>query len=468
MVRRAAACLALVLLLSIQPWVLGINLAVDTATPIKHVIVIMQENHSFDNYFGTYPTANGTLVDNITSRLEPVNGIPNHVCLQYGTGCLSPHLTNSTTPENPVEGQLTYENDYASNSSFPRSSGTQSMVYFDYHSIPAYWDYAEEFGLGDNYFSAVLSMTTPNRLMLLSGDSPVSENYGPPPYIQYNRTVFSQLTDSGVGWGYYDLINTSQNPAAFYPLNYIVGLDAYRRDIRNISSLFQELASGSGLPSVSYVNFLGDLALTEHPPFSPGAGEARTVSIVNAVMESVYWDSTAIFITWDEGGGFYDHVVPPRAFSLNNNFTSALLGLGQRVPLLVISPYSIQNYVSHLQLSHLSLLYFIEYNWNMSPMNQLIADSNLPTNFFNFSQSPRAGLLLGAAPNRTIAYPMPLQTVPRSQTNSNNLLQFAASLLIPLAVAAVVITGVAGTVLLRQFRARARRRVLNLMDPEGL
>ncbi len=456
MASRAAVCFAVVLLLAIEPGTLGMNLMGGTATPIKHVVVIMQENHSFDNYFGTYPTANGTLADIITSKLKPVDGIPAHVCLPYATGCLSPQLTTTTTPENPVEGQLTYENDY-NNSGFPETSGPQSMVYFDYHSIPAYWDYAEEYGLADNYFSAVLSMTTPNRLMLLTGDSPVSENYGPPPFIEYDRTVFSQLADAGVSWGYYDLLNASQDPAAFYPLNYIAGLDASRGDIRNISSLFQELTSGSGLPPVSYVNFLGDLALTEHPSFSPGAGEARTVSIVNAVMGSAYWNSTAIFITWDEGGGFYDHVLPPKTFSLNHNFTSPLLGLGQRVPLLVISPYSKPNFVSHVQLNHLSLLHFIEFNWNISPLNQLVANSNLPTDFFNFSQSPRPGLLLEAAPNQTISYPMPLQTTLRGQANNNNSLQFATGLLVPLAIAAVVIIAVTGAVLLSQSRGRARR-----------
>ncbi len=455
MMRRAVVCLALVLL-ALQPGTLGLNLAVDTATPIKHVIVIMQENHSFDNYFGTYPTANGTLVDNITSKLKSVDGIPNHVCLQYGTGCLSPHLTNTTTPENPVEGQLTYENDYSSSSNFPNTSGPQSMVYFDYRSIPAYWDYAEEYGLGDNYFSAVLSMTTPNRLMLLTGDSPVSENYGPPPFIQYDRTVFSQLADAGVSWGYYDLLNASQDPAAFYPLNYIAGLDASRGDIRNISSLFQELKSGSGLPSVSYVNFLGDLALTEHPSFSPGAGEARTVSIVNAVMGSAYWNSTAIFITWDEGGGFYDHVSPPRVFSVNHNFTNKLLGLGQRVPLLVISPYSTVNYVSHRQLSHLSLLHFIEFNWNISPLNQFVADSNLPTDFFNFSQSPRPPLPLGTGTASNVAYPIPLQEPSSAETKSMNWFQNSLNTLGVLALA-IAIIGVVGVLLFSRSRIRARQ-----------
>lgn len=414
MVKRPALTLAVALLLALQPGTFVASSASSTATPFKHVVVIMQENHSFDNYFGTYPTANGSLVDNVTSRLRPVDGIPQHVCLPYGTSCLSPHQTAAAAPENPVEGQLTYEVDYGG-SGFPDNSGPQSMVYFDYHSIPAYWDYAEEYGLADNYYAAVLSMTTPNRLMILAGDSPVSQNNGPPPSIPYNRTVFSQLDAAGVGWGYYDLLNSSQDPAAFYPLNYIDGIGAFRAGIRNISTLFAELMSGSGLPSVAYVNFLGDLNVTEHPPFSPRVGEDRTVSVVNAIMESSYWNSTAIFITWDEGGGYYDHVQPPRVFSIDHNFTDAVIGLGQRVPLLVVSPYSFVNYVSNRQLSHLSLLHFIEYNWGIQPISKIVADSNLPTDFFNFAQSPRPPLPLATGANASIAYPLPLQGTPTAQ-----------------------------------------------------
>src|ERR1017187_5298877 len=131
-----------------------------TATPIQHVIIIVQENHSFDNYFGTYPTANGTMVTPVTSRLPSVNGIPDSVCLPYNGGCVSPSLTSATSVTNPVEGQLVYEADYRNNGTgFPANGGVQSMVYFDYHSIPAYWDYAEEYGVADNYYSAILSQS---------------------------------------------------------------------------------------------------------------------------------------------------------------------------------------------------------------------------------------------------------------------------------------------------------------------
>src|SRR2546425_8806277 len=199
------ATLSIVLMLLLLTQLPMIHASSTTTTPIQHVIVIMQENHSFDNYFGTYPTANGTLLDSTTVHLQPVNGLTNNVCLPYQSSCVSPHLSTSEAPSNPEEGQLTYQMDYTNNGTgFANYSGPQSMIYFDYHSVAGYWDYAEEYGLGDKYFASVLSTTTPNRLMILAGDTPVSANYGPPPFISYSKTVMRQLDDAGVSWGYYD------------------------------------------------------------------------------------------------------------------------------------------------------------------------------------------------------------------------------------------------------------------------
>src|SRR5216683_3072507 len=408
MISRGAFAVALVFILLISSHT--VSASSRTAPPIQHVIIIMQENHSFDNYFGTYPTANGTRLDSTTSQLSHVNGLPGQVCLPYMGSCVSPHLSTSQVPSNPVEGQITYEMDYANGGKgFATYSGPQSMVYFDHHSIAGYWDYAEEYGLGDNYFAPVLSTSTPNRLLILAGDTPVSGNSGPPPYIPYSSTMMRQLDDAGVSWGYYDFLDTYGGPSNVYPLNYTTEVPQQAlSNTRNISDLLQELASGSGLPSVSFVNSLGVPDFTEHPPFNPTTGELWTVSMVNRVMESSYWPTTTIFITWDEGGGFYDHVVPPREFTVNHSFTNELAGLGQRVPLLVISPYSRENFVSDSLLSHLSLLHFVEYNWNLLPLDGLVAESNLPLDFFNFSQPPRTPIIL----NSPIIYPIPLQTQP--------------------------------------------------------
>jgi phospholipase C len=384
-----------------------------TATPIKHVIIIMQENHSFDNYFGTYPTANGTLVTPITSQLPAVNGIPDGVCLPFLTSCISPSLTTAPDPANPREGQVVYEDDYANNGTgFPANSGEQSMVYFDYHSIPAYWDYAEEYGLADNYFAPVLGETNANRLMLLAGNSPITGDDGPPPYMPYNETVLSQLDKAGVSWRYFDWVDTNGSQSNVIPMRYISGpTPQAKSDIQDIPTFLKDLANSSALPDVSFVSSLNNRTYDEHPPSDPTTGEQWVVSLVNEVMNSSYWGSTAIFLTEDEGGGFYDHVIPPSEFSISNaNFTTPLLGLGERIPLLVISPYSREAYVSNTLMSHLSLTHFIEYNWRLPALNANIGNAALPLGFFDFSQHPRPPIILGTSgPSSMSTYPIPLQ-----------------------------------------------------------
>ena len=408
---RVGLSVILVVALALSPG----NMAArsNTATPINHVIVIMQENHSFDNYFGTYPTANGSISDSTASQLQPVNGIPEHVCLPIGRSCISPTLADKANSTNPDEGQINYEGDYLNGtaSGFPTYSGRQSMTFFDYHQIPAYWDYAEEYGLADSYFSSALSTTTPNRLMLLAGDTPVSSNYGPPPYIPQDRTILGQLSANGISWGYFDFISfAGSNESIPYPLNYISGLDVgSRNSIQNISHFFETLSRGSGLPAVSFVMSMR-AHLDEHPPYSITAGESWVVSVVDAVMRSDYWNSTAIFITWDEGGGYYDHVVPPHLLTIDLGLRSKLEGYGQRVPLLVVSPFSKENYVSKTLLNHLSLIKFIEYNWNLPSLTQNVAASNNLLDFFDLNGSPRKPIILNSSgPFSATVYPIPLQ-----------------------------------------------------------
>jgi len=387
------------------------------ATLIRHIIVIMQENHSFDNYFGTYPSANGSIVNAITARLHPVDGLPDNVCIRNGMTCYSPYLSNVSNPINPVEGQITYEQDYAAGKmdGFVTYSGPQSMAYFDYHQIAAYWDYAEEYGLADRYFASALSTTTPNRLFLLAGDSPVANNYGPPPYVNYNQTILGQLDAHGVSWGYFDFVNAFGLTRDVYPLNYLTNAPI-EGHVEDVSRLFGYLNAGTGLPAVSFVNALGSDTLNEHAPQNVTRGELWTVSVVNAVMSSAYWNSSAILITWDEGGGYYDHVAPPQLLKIDHGFAHPLSGYGQRVPLLVISAYAKENYVSDTVLNHMSIVRFIEYNWNLPVLNDYVMNSNNLLEFFNFTAAPRLPVLLSeTSPFSATTYPIPLQA-PSNQT----------------------------------------------------
>jgi len=417
------------LLLAVPP--MGFAQTSPTRTPIKHVIFIMKENQSFDDYFGMYPYGfNRSLANNsIVKQLSVPYGIqndygsvevPNYPGLGWLFGYSKLKYLNGVSQVDPGEGWVDYHGDWdwGSMDGFVAYSGTQALTYVSYQQIPYYWDYAEEYVLADNYYTPVFTETLPNRLASLCGMSPVTNDFGPPPYVPLNDTIFYQLNEHNVSWGYFQLYSTVRNPPSdqTYPLDAIQGFNsnpAYADRDMNISLFFQEAKNGS-LPAVSFVMPFGLYGegnvpdVSEHPPANITLGELWTVSIVNAVMKGPDWDSSAIFITWDEFGGFYDNVAPPQVDAF---------GYGGRVPLLVISPYAKENYVDSTVLNHDSILKFIDYNWNMPYLSQWVANSGSVLSAFDFSQAPRPPIVLGPGgqypPN---TFPIPLQ-IPLSKLN---------------------------------------------------
>jgi len=361
--------LALVFLTLAAP-ALG-SLLRDTRTPIHHVVIIMMENHSFDNIFGVYPEVNSS-ANSVASQLtRPVNLVGTRLLSD-----LSAVPAGSYSTPNPLEGYLAYHADWnhGKMNGFIYGSGAQSMTYFTSTQLSLEWSLAEEYGLGDMYFSSYLSETAPNRLMSIAGFTPVENDYGPPPYIPYQETIFGELSSYGVTWGYYTPGYTGGVP---YPLEYISGMAKHTGHLGRIGT-FESLLSTTGLPAVSWVMPLGSTSTdySQHPPQNVTVGELWLLGVVDAVMRSRYWNSTAIFITYDEGGGYYDQVPPPMLHGVQ---------LGFRVPLIVISPFSKENYVSHTVLNHASLLAFIDYNWLLPALNSFVLESNLPLDFFDFS-----------------------------------------------------------------------------------
>jgi len=381
-------------------------------TPIKHVVFIMKENQSFDDYFGVYPYGpDDALRDNPTVRdLSVPYGIqgnaseiavPNYPGLGWLLGYSHLRYLNSSTQANPGEGWVAYRGDWdwGRMDGFVTYSGPQSLVYVSYEQIPFYWDYAEEYVLCDNYYAPVMSETLPNRLASLAGFAPVSNDYGPPPYVPLNDTIFYQLTEHGVSWGYFELFSTTRDPPSseIYPLNSISGFasdTAYMNRVENISVFLSEARNGS-LPAVSFVMPFGLAGedgvpdVSEHPPANITLGQDWTVNLVDAVMEGPDWNSSAIFITWDEWGGFYDGVPPPQL----NAF-----GYGGRVPMLVISPYAKEDYVDSALLNHDSVLNFIDYNWGLPYLGPWVASSGSLLSAFDFAQKPRPPIVLGPTP----------------------------------------------------------------------
>ncbi|MEW9492075.1 MAG: alkaline phosphatase family protein [Candidatus Aramenus sulfurataquae] len=387
-----------------------------TATPIKHVIIIIEENHSFDNLFGTYPFGYPPIINNVTlsvmepyglyqnytQLLESSNGeldyisVPNVPWLPF-LGYSHPYYADAYSTVDPYEGWSAYHGDYWFDTydGFVYYSGPQSMAYFSYQQLSPLWDYAEEYVLADDYFAPVMGLTEPNRIAYLTGFPPNFYTDDASNVIPVNYSVFYQLSEYNVSWGYFVYDYSGGIP---WPLNAFVGISQYSSHFHGISAFCRDLKDGL-LPSVSWVMFIGgnDDKYDMHPPYNVTAGEVELVKVINTVMESKYWNSSVIFVTFDEGGGYFDQVVPPAV----NHY-----GLGQRIPLLFISPYAKEAYVNNYTMSGYTLLGFIDYNFRL-PYISSYAEQGVQglLQGFNFSFA-RPPVILTPS-NWT--YPIPLQ-----------------------------------------------------------
>src|SRR5579875_3356061 len=370
-----------------------------TATPIKHVIIMM-ENHSFDNLFGVYPissiiytpiivnSSKSILIQQIQQPFNLLNAKELPELTQVPKGVF--------VTRDPVEGYIAYHLDWANGTmlGFLRNSGPQAMTYFNSSQLGIEWSSAEQYSLADMYFASQLTETAPNRLFSLAGYSPVINDYGPPPYIPYSQSIFSELDRYGISWGYY-----VQNPSkGVGTLSYFYGMNMSR--VGSWDSFFEQLSNGS-LPSVSWLMPVdgGAVDYSQGPPADVLKGQLWMLYTIQKVEESPLWNSTAIFITYDEGGGYYDHVAPPKLMDTQ---------LGERVPMILVSPYAKENYVSNTIMTHTSLLAFIDYNWHIPALNSLVANSNLPLDMFNFNVTYSNGELARPAIDfKSLGFPMP-------------------------------------------------------------
>ncbi len=351
------------------------NSNVATKTPIKHVVEIIMENRAFDNVFGVYPFINGLNGGNPQNLTVPLNLLSLHNPSVLNELKAIPNGTYINV--NPVEGYIAYHGDINNGKmdGFVNYSGSSSMTYYTASQVAPLWDFAEQYALADNYYASVLSQTTPNRLTNIAGFSPVINDYGPPPYIPFNETIFGELQNSGVSWAYYVQHMSKVSPT----LNFIKGIHSYPHSLHSWNSFFGSLQNNT-LPSVSYFMPVGGGAdgYDMGSPENVLQGELWILHTITEIMNSPEWNSTAIFLTFDEGGGLYDQVAPP------------VLGgqqLGQRVPMILISPYAKENYISNTEMNHASFLGFVDYNWNLPALNKFVSISNLPLDMFNFNQN---------------------------------------------------------------------------------
>jgi phospholipase C len=290
---------------------------------------------------------------------------------------------------------------------FVIATGTNlTMGYYNSSDIPYYWDYASQFVLMDNFFTSAMGPSLPNHLYLIAGQS--GNLTGNAQNITLNfPVIMDELDSSGVSWKYYtDGAANFDKPGDWNPLAALVSFQNNSSRLQNLApnSAFASDVQNGTLANVTWV--IPQVNESEEPPLNNTAGEHYVVSTINTIMQSKYWNSTAIFVTWDDWGGWYDHVAPPQVDSL---------GLGFRVPCLIISPYANEAFVDHTQADFTPILKFIETVYSLPPLTDRDAAASNMLEAFNFSQPPRTPLVL---PGPYVADHYPLTLVPGEAASS--------------------------------------------------
>ena len=380
----------------------------DPLIPIEHVVVVMMENHSFDNYFGMLPgrglpAADGFTFDAAgrpTATNLRVDGTPVRA-FAMPTYCQPEHEPNQSWNGTHIAV------DGGKMDGFVRASGDVAMGYWDEADIPFYYSLAKTFPLANRWFASAPCQTYPNRRFLhaataygLVSTTTPGPNDPPPP----NGTIFDRLSAYGISWTNYftDLPSVAIIPAT---------VKSYPDHLRPIGQFYADCAAGT-LPAYSLVDpdfgmtdVAGGLVLDgtvptvvraqgqdEENPQNIRYGEAFVAQVVNAVMSSPAWDRTLLVWCYDEHGGYYDHVAPPPAIAPDSIPPQIGPGdqpggydmYGCRVPAVVVSPWARRNHVSNVVHDHTSILAFLERKWNLPALTYRDANAAPLLDFLDF------------------------------------------------------------------------------------
>ncbi len=375
---------------------------------IKHIVFIIKENRSFDHYFGLFPGADGASVGRTSSgELVPLRVAPDQV-----------------SPDPAHSAQSAYvAYDHGRMDRFDLIPGAVDLGVDDAYTqmrerdIPDYWAYARRFTLDDHFFSTIMGPSLPNHLVTIAAQSAnVNSN---PAFVNspaYNdtswgcdaaagtfvttlsparrqghtapcfdiATLADRLNAKHIAWRYYAPPEHQAGYiwSTFDAIRHIRYGSQWRSNVVPWGLFETQVARGHLAPVTWLVT---DAAHSEHPPASSCLGQDATVSEVNAIMRSPFWASTAIFVTWDDFGGFFDHVAPPQVNQL---------GLGPRVPTIVISPYARRGYVDHTPYDFTSLLRFVEERFGLAPLTARDAHGPTLANSFNMAAAPSPPVIL--------------------------------------------------------------------------
>lgn len=373
------------------------------AYPIKHIIIIDKENRSFDEMFGRFPGADGSTHARMSSgRIVPLGPTPPHMLRDIAHSAASAAMA--------VDGGRMDR--------FDRIPGAWqdgrniALSQLRQPEIVDYWRYARAYALDDRFFSTVMGPSFPNHLITVAatsgnivdnpggqlvrawgcdsgknahvgGINPDGKRFVTSPCFDF-QTLPDLLQRYHVSWGYYAPRQHSFGYVwnALDAIKHIRYSSLWTTNVHPDTSFARDVRTGH-LPQVTWL--VTNAAQSDHPPASICLGQRWTVGVINAVMRSRYWKNTAIFLTWDDFGGFYDHVAPPR---------QDLISLGPRVPSIVISPYARPHFIDHAQLEFDSFLRFIEDDYGLPSLTARDQNAASMLSSFDFAQQPRPPLVL--------------------------------------------------------------------------
>ena len=370
-----------------------------TLWPIKHVVFLIKENRTFDNLFGTFPGADGVSFGYDDGERRP---------LTLGT---DGSIGSEDIPHCYPCSRMAWN--HGKMDGFSQDAASERWAYTQLRrsQLPNYWEWARRYVLGDNFFSSAQGPSFPNHLYAIAAqsggahdnprrtgafrssntfgcDAPkgqtvtVVDSEGKEKQVQpcfEFQTEGDLLNDAGIDWAYYaaDPDQLGYIWSAYAAIGHIRNTPQWQDHVLPVDHVISDIRKDR-LPPVTWI--APRYEVSEHPQYSFCEGENWSTQVIDAIMKSPMWKSTAIFVTWDDYGGFYDHVAPPQV----DDF-----GFGIRVPLLIISPYAMQGEIDHHLGEFSSVLRFIEDNWGLRKLTPRDRAAENLSYDFDFTQKPR-------------------------------------------------------------------------------